>query len=316
MVDATFMHHKFCIIDQAVLLTGTANYTYNGFHKNNESIFLIDQSDIISEFLSEFERLAAQFTAEDGIIVSPIKQFLQSQINVQNSQISWLASAIAETEKTIELYEASYRVRFQAIIGEILWLQKNLLAYQATITEKTESKQKHQEAQQRWESFQSAISEDKKIIEKGSDAALQENLKQLYREGAILCHPDSPLVKEEFKAKTQQVFLKLKAAYERNSLEELQDLLSELRLGIAFGNSDFATVSLEELEEFVQKLTKKAQQLVKRLSTLQLDPRFLLQTGDETSLQHHLAKEEMQLTEKRRILREEAQRAGLRLSDS
>ena len=41
VVEESFMHHKFCIIDQTILLTGSANYTYNGFYKNKESIFLI-----------------------------------------------------------------------------------------------------------------------------------------------------------------------------------------------------------------------------------------------------------------------------------
>ena len=80
VVDATFMHHKFTIIDQSILVSGSANYTYNGFHKNNESIFVIDEAETIQDFTAEFERLIEPFKTEEGLMVSPMKQFLQNQI--------------------------------------------------------------------------------------------------------------------------------------------------------------------------------------------------------------------------------------------
>ena len=302
VADAAFMHHKFTIIDQRILLSGSANYTHNGFHKNNESIFVIDEAETIIDFTAEFERLAASFKDEEGLIVSPVKQFLQSQIKIQQSQISWLSSSIAEIEKYIDLYEATYRVRFQVIIGEILWLQKILLAHKASITEKIESKQQYQEAQQRWESFNAAISEDAETIAKISNTELQESIKTLYREGVKLCHPDSPLVKDEFKEKARQVFLKLKEAYDQNNLEALQDILNELKLGVAFGNTDFESVSFDDLEKYLEKLVKQTAGLVMALSTLQNDPRFILQTGDLITLENHFAKEEMGLMERKRVL--------------
>ena len=305
VADAAFMHHKFTIIDQRILLSGSANYTHNGFHKNNESIFVIDEAETIIDFTAEFERLEASFRDEEGLIVSPVKQFLQSQIKIQQSQISWLSSSIAEIEKYIDLYEATYRVRFQGIIGEILWLQKILLAHKANITEKIESKQQYQEAQQRWESFNAAISEDTETIAKISNTELQESIKTLYREGVKLCHPDSPLVKDEFKEKARQVFLKLKEAYDQNNLEALQDILNELKLGVAFGNTDFESVSFDDLEKYLEKLVKQTQELVLALSTLQNDPRFILQTGDEIILQNHLEKEEVVLIEQLRVLKGE-----------
>lgn len=37
----------FQLKDKATLLTGSANYTYNGFHKNSESIMLTDNQEAI-----------------------------------------------------------------------------------------------------------------------------------------------------------------------------------------------------------------------------------------------------------------------------
>jgi len=302
VADKAFMHHKFCIIDKAILLTGSANYTYNGFYKNSESIMLTDNQEAIEDFLIQFELLIATLNQEEGLILSPLVQSLQNQIKLYHVQISWLEIALAEVEKQIQLYEATYRVRFQTIIGEILWLQKIMLERKAKLTEKPESKRQEQEAQQRWESFQSAIEEDNLMIEQVNDATLQEKLKQLYREAVKLCHPDSPLVKDEFKEKAHQVFIKLKAAYDQNNVEVLQEILNELKLGIAFGNMDFAGVGTDELQAFIGQLANKVEHLANQLSTLQNDQRYVLQTGDLITLENHYVQEEMSLLERKRVL--------------
>lgn len=305
IVETSFMHHKFCIVDQQVLLTGSANYTYSGFHKNNESIIITDEQESIKDFLLEFERFIEQAIEEEGLVVSPLVQALHHQIKLYNSQISWLEVALAEAEKQLECYEAGYRVRFQQIIEEILLLQRDILAYKAQRTEKQEAKKQYQEAKVRWESFQNIIAEDTQTITKAKDDILQESLKQLYREGVKLCHPDSPLVEEAHKAQAQQIFLKLKQAYDQNDLKALQTIVAELKLGIAFGDSNVSGASINDLEAFAQQLAEQVQQLAERLSTLQNDYRYILQMGEEAVLEKHFDREEMILKEKRRTLVEE-----------
>ncbi len=305
IVETSFMHHKFCIVDQQVLLTGSANYTYSGFHKNNESIIITDEQESIKDFLLEFERFIEQAIEEEGLVVSPLVQALHHQIKLYNSQISWLEVALAEAEKQLECYEASYRVRFQQIIEEILLLQRDILAYKAQRTEKQEAKKQYQEAKVRWESFQNIIAEDTQTITKAKDDSLQESLKQLYREGVKLCHPDSPLVEEAHKAQAQQIFLKLKQAYDQNDLKALQTIVAELKLGVAFGDSNVSGASINDLEAFAQQLAEQVQQLAERLTTLQNDYRYILQMGEEAVLEKHFDREEMILKEKRRTLVEE-----------
>lgn len=305
IVETSFMHHKFCIVDQQVLLTGSANYTYSGFHKNNESIIITDEQESIKDFLLEFERFIEQAIEEEGLVVSPLVQALHHQIKLYNSQISWLEVALAEAQKQLECYEAGYRVRFQQIIEEILLLQRDILAYKAQRTEKQEAKKQYQEAKVRWESFQNIIAEDTQTITKAKDDILQESLKQLYREGVKLCHPDSPLVEEAHKAQAQQIFLKLKQAYDQNDLKALQTIVAELKLGIAFGDSNVSGASINDLEAFAQQLAEQVQQLAERLSTLQNDYRYILQMGEDAVLEKHFDREEMILKEKRRTLVEE-----------
>ncbi len=305
VVETSFMHHKFCIVDQQVLLTGSANYTYSGFHKNNESIIITDEQESIKDFLLEFERFIEQAIEEEGLVVSPLVQALHHQIKLYNSQMSWLEVAIAEAEKQLERYEAAYRVRFQQIIEEILLLQRDILTYKTHITEKQEAKKQYQEAQARWESFRHTIAEDTQTIAQAKDDVLQESLKQLYREGVKLCHPDSPLVEEAHKAQAQKIFLKLKQAYDQNDLKALQTIVAELKLGIAFGDSNVSGASIDDLEAFVQQLSAQIAQLAEQLTTLQNDYRYILQTGEEAMLDKHFEREEMILNEKKRVLKED-----------
>ena len=52
-----FMHHKFCIIVNEILITGSYNWTYNAENRNIENIVISDVSSVVEEFQNEFSRL-------------------------------------------------------------------------------------------------------------------------------------------------------------------------------------------------------------------------------------------------------------------
>lgn len=55
------MHHKFCIIDTEVLITGSFNWTYSAANRNKENILIIKNNTIlINEYNAEFEQLQNQ----------------------------------------------------------------------------------------------------------------------------------------------------------------------------------------------------------------------------------------------------------------
>lgn len=56
--DVGFMHHKFCIIDGKIAITGSYNWTYYAETRNVENIFITDSSEIVNLYLSEFRRLS------------------------------------------------------------------------------------------------------------------------------------------------------------------------------------------------------------------------------------------------------------------
>ena len=52
------MHHKFCIIDNQILVNGSYNWTYYAENRNMENIVLFqNQPILIQQFKSEFENL-------------------------------------------------------------------------------------------------------------------------------------------------------------------------------------------------------------------------------------------------------------------
>ncbi|MBI2252514.1 MAG: hypothetical protein HYU63_07265 [Armatimonadetes bacterium] len=50
------MHRKIALFDKKFLFLGSTNWTFNGFHKNQEVDLLLDDSKIIQEFLKQFKK--------------------------------------------------------------------------------------------------------------------------------------------------------------------------------------------------------------------------------------------------------------------
>ena len=53
-----FMHHKFCVIDKKIAITGSYNWTYYAETRNVENIVITDNLEIVNLYLAEFKRLA------------------------------------------------------------------------------------------------------------------------------------------------------------------------------------------------------------------------------------------------------------------
>jgi hypothetical protein len=56
------MHHKFCIIDNSLLIHGSYNYTYNAIKNNQESLNITDSNNLISEYSNIFDTLTKDAT--------------------------------------------------------------------------------------------------------------------------------------------------------------------------------------------------------------------------------------------------------------
>lgn len=55
--ECGFMHHKFCIVDDKAIITGSYNWTYYAENRNIENIVISDEPSVIQEYKEEFSRL-------------------------------------------------------------------------------------------------------------------------------------------------------------------------------------------------------------------------------------------------------------------
>jgi len=54
-----YMHDKFCVIDNQILITGSTNPTENGFFKNNNNILKIQSKYLSQNYENEFDQMAS-----------------------------------------------------------------------------------------------------------------------------------------------------------------------------------------------------------------------------------------------------------------
>lgn len=58
------LHHKFCLIDNARLLSGSYNWTHLAEQRNQENCVFTAEPGLITQFSQEFQRITASFTPE------------------------------------------------------------------------------------------------------------------------------------------------------------------------------------------------------------------------------------------------------------
>ena len=57
LADGDRLHHKFAVIDQAIVITGTQNWSDSANYRNDETAIIISSDVVSAHFLREFERL-------------------------------------------------------------------------------------------------------------------------------------------------------------------------------------------------------------------------------------------------------------------
>ena len=111
---SSYMHHKFCVLDDKYLLTGSMNPTYNGVNKNNNNFFYIESKILAKNYINEIEHLAKgveynqtnifalnDFVIENYFLPEHSKIVVEriiSLINISNSTIDIAAFSFTSEE--------------------------------------------------------------------------------------------------------------------------------------------------------------------------------------------------------------------------
>ena len=68
--NPSFMHNKIIVVDERFVITGSLNYSTNAEESNDENVIIIDNPEIASLYLQEFDRVWNQGTdPEPGSVV-------------------------------------------------------------------------------------------------------------------------------------------------------------------------------------------------------------------------------------------------------
>ena len=110
------MHHKFIVIDERYVWTGSYNTTYNGAHKNNNNVVFIDSVALAYNFTQEFRELFldAQVGKSSGAFIAYPEVMLADGVQVftyfspESDTISPLLTEINSAEKSIRFMAFSF----------------------------------------------------------------------------------------------------------------------------------------------------------------------------------------------------------------
>ena len=112
----SYMHHKFVVIDERYVWTGSYNTTYNGAHKNDNNVVLIDSAVLAYNFTQEFQELFSSRQvrkSSDKVAAYPkVKLSDGTQISAyfspKNDTISPLLQEIRSAETSIHFMAFSF----------------------------------------------------------------------------------------------------------------------------------------------------------------------------------------------------------------
>lgn len=99
--DIGFMHHKFCVVDDNYVITGSYNWTYYAETRNVENIVISSDSSLIQSYSEEFRRLTTEIRISDN---SPRLTWeeLERANNVDYSELNYEVNCIAKSQNLQE----------------------------------------------------------------------------------------------------------------------------------------------------------------------------------------------------------------------
>lgn len=217
--------------------------------------------------MDKFKKLNTQIIDIKGLELERIK----AQIKLISIQIEVLTIQKVETEALIEQFNHRYIIELNPIIGKILALKRKI--YEKLHKHGIEDDTYHkidEEFQRNNQEYQ----EELKIEIPDLSQEDAQSLKEMYREGSKLCHPDSPACVIEDKNKAAETFDQLTKAYKLKDIKQVKQIVADLKLGKPI-NDLLKENELEILNAKLASLQVKYDHLVFDLRTMHLSEEFI-----------------------------------------
>lgn len=167
-----------------------------------------------------------------------LAQWIDPEITLLEAEFELLSSELAdlETEQTDLTHQLSrYQAAFHESLGDrlarLLKLRMRKLLRESKINPEKQSS--YEQAKKDFEDFeqeQETRREKDARTEWNLSEEEQKELKQMYRRGSKLCHPD--LVADEHKDAASRMFMELRKAYEEGDLLRIRHLVERCEAGL------------------------------------------------------------------------------------
>lgn len=173
-----------------------------------------------------------------------------------------LSNEKADLEKLIHEFGVRHNKELGELILKILKFRKT----EAKGTPKeTEAEEDYKNYSQEFE-----VSKNEKIADLTEEELIE--IKKKYRKASKLCHPD--VVSEDQKELADKLFAELNAAYERNDLEKVKEILENLEKGNFFVNKSDAINEKQLMKAEIEKLKMRIQELQQQVQLIKESDTF------------------------------------------
>jgi hypothetical protein len=218
--------------------------------------------------MDKFKKINSQIIDVIGLQIERIK----AQIQLISIQIEVLTIQKVETEALIEQFNHKYILELNPIIGKILTLKKKIYEklHKHGIEDDTYNKL-DEEFQRNHQKYQEELEIEIPDLNKEDT----QSLKEMYREGSKLCHPNSPTCVIEDKNKAAEIFDQLTKAYKLKDIKQVKQILSDLKLGKPI-NDLIKEDEIEILNAKLASLQVKYDRLVFDIRSMHLSEEFII----------------------------------------
>ncbi|MCS7245377.1 MAG: phospholipase D-like domain-containing protein [candidate division WOR-3 bacterium] len=112
--DNSYMHHKFAIIDEEIVITGSMNWTDNDIYKNDNNILIIRSKALAGNYLKEFNQMfyekkfsrAKEKIGNNIIMLDDIR--IENYFSPEEKPSRRIIEIIDQSQKTIDFMAFSF----------------------------------------------------------------------------------------------------------------------------------------------------------------------------------------------------------------
>ena len=241
---------------------------------SDENIQSIHQAILQKDFeaaLALIKTFIQQHQVLQACIEPPVEH-LQREIQRLEEEIASISQEFNETQKVIHEFSKLHSEELGDLLQKILFQSKIKAAYEAKQdAENSEKQAEFEEAKSDHEEYSKSFEASKKQKLNTLSKAEKKELKKLYRQTSLRCHPDR--VVDDLHDQAEEIFVELNKAYKSNDLERVREISEQMKAGTMLSKSETIT-ELKKLASTVTSLKQKLEDWLSKLDVLKAQPTY------------------------------------------